>query len=62
MFKQLSSGNLSDEGRENLEQQMDENKQKLSTVKKFLKEVNTFVENVEALEAENRADLLTMFN
>ena len=31
-------------------------------VKKFVKEINTFVEKVEALEAENRADLMTMFN
>jgi hypothetical protein len=41
---------------------MDENKQKVDMVKRFVKDINNFVEKVEALEAENRADLMTMFN
>ena len=41
---------------------MDENKQKVDIVKRFVKDINTFLEKVEALEAENRADLMTMFN
>lgn len=53
---------MSEEGRESLEQQMDENKQKVTIVKKFVKEIHTAVEKIEALEAENRADLMTMFN
>ena len=41
---------------------MDVNKQKVDVVKKFLREVQGFVEKVETLEGENRADLMTMFN
>ena len=41
---------------------MDENKQKVDIVKRFVKDINNFLEKVEALEAENRADLMTMFN
>lgn len=41
---------------------MDENKQKVDIVKRFVKDINTFMEKVEAIEAENRADLMTMFN
>lgn len=40
---------------------MDENKQKVDVVKRFVKDINTFLEKVEALESENRADLMTMF-
>ena len=31
-------------------------------LKKFVKEVNVYLEKVTALEAENRADLMVMFN
>ena len=41
---------------------MDENKQKVDVMKRFVKDINNFVEKVEAIEAENRADLMTMFN
>jgi len=41
---------------------MDENNQKVDVVKKFVKDINVFMEKVEAIEAENRADLMTMFN
>lgn len=64
MFKSMSTGQnpISEEGQAQLEQQMDQNKQKVDVVKRFVKDINTFVEKVEALEAENRADLMTMFN
>ena len=62
MFKSMSGGSISEEGQAHLEQQMDENKQKVDIVKRFVKDINTFVEKVEALEADNRADLMTMFN
>ena len=41
---------------------MDENNQKVDVVKRFVKDINVFMEKVEAIEAENRADLMTMFN
>ena len=62
MFKQMQGGSVSEAGQAHLEQQMDENKQKVDVVKRFVKDINTFFEKVEALEAENRADLMTMFN
>jgi hypothetical protein len=34
----------------------------VDVVKRFVKDINNFVEKVEALESENRADLMTMFN
>lgn len=45
-----------------LEQQMGENLQKVDLLKRFVKEVNSYLEKVSALEAENRADLMVMFN
>ena len=62
MFKQMQGGSVSEAGQAHLEQQMDENKQKVDIVKRFVKDINNFLEKVEALEAENRADLMTMFN
>ncbi|CDW91582.1 UNKNOWN [Stylonychia lemnae] len=62
MFKSMSGQPISEEGQAHLEQQMDENKQKVDIVKRFVKDVNVFMEKVEAIEAENRADLMTMFN
>ncbi len=59
MFKQLKSGGP---GSEDLEQQMGENKQKVDVLKRFVKEVNGYLEKVTALEQENRADLMVMFN
>jgi hypothetical protein len=53
---------ISEEGQAHLEQQMDQNKQKVDVVKRFVKDISNFLEKVEALEAENRADLMTMFN
>lgn len=41
---------------------MGENKQKLDMLKRFVKEVDGYLEKVSALEAENRADLMVMFN
>ena len=41
---------------------MGENKQKLDVLKRFVKDVTIMLEKVSALEAENRADLLVMFN
>jgi len=40
---------------------MNENREKVDVVKRFVREVNVFVEKVEAIEAENRADLMVMF-
>ena len=57
MFKQLKGA-----GVEELEQQMGENKQKVDLLKRFVKEVNGYLEKVSALEQENRADLMVMFN
>ncbi len=34
----------------------------MDVLKKFVKEVNVYLEKVSALEAENRADLMVMFN
>jgi hypothetical protein len=59
MFKQLKSGGP---GSEDLEQQMGENKQKVDVLKRFVKDVNGYLEKVTALEQENRADLMVMFN
>ncbi len=61
MFQSISGANAA-ESQSDLEKQMDENKQKVDMVKKFVKEINTFMEKVEALVEENRADLMTMFN
>ena len=47
---------------QDLEQQMGENKQKGDLLKKLVKDVNIYLEKVTALEAENRADLMVMFN
>jgi phosphoserine aminotransferase len=55
MFKQAK--NTGD-----IEQQMGENQQKVDVLKKFVREVNVYLEKVTALEAENRADLMVMFN
>lgn len=41
---------------------MGENKQKVDVLKKFVKDVNIYLEKVSALEAENRADLMVIFN
>jgi len=41
---------------------MDDHRQKLDVMKRFVKDISNFVEKVEALESENRADLMTMFN
>ena len=41
---------------------MNENLEKFDVLKRFVKDVNNYVEKVEAIEAENRADLMTMFN
>lgn len=41
---------------------MGENKQKVDVLKRFVKEVNGYLEKVSALEAENRADLMVIFN
>jgi hypothetical protein len=41
---------------------MGENQQKLDVLKRFVKEVNGYLEKVTALEQENRADLMVMFN
>lgn len=41
---------------------MGENKQKVDVLKLFVKEVNGYLEKVSALEAENRADLMVIFN
>ncbi len=41
---------------------MGENRLKLDVLKRFVKEVNIYLEKVSALEAENRADLMVMFN
>ena len=41
---------------------MGENQQKVDLLKRFVKEVNSYLEKVSALEAENRADLMVMFN
>jgi glycyl-tRNA synthetase (class II) len=41
---------------------MGENQQKLDMLKRFVKEVNGYLEKVTALESENRADLMVMFN
>ena len=63
MFKNISAGGpLAEEDKDSIEQQMDMNKIKLGVLKKFVKDLKTFVEKVEALETENRADLMTMFN
>jgi hypothetical protein len=40
---------------------MGENQQKLDVLKRFVKEVNGYLEKVSALESENRADLMVMF-
>ena len=55
MFKQAK--NTGD-----IEQQMGENQQKVDVLKKLVREVNVYLEKVTALEAENRADLMVMFN
>lgn len=41
---------------------MEENKQKVDVVKRFVKDVSVFLEKAEAFESENRADLMTMLN
>ena len=41
---------------------MEQNKQKLDVVKRFVKEVALYLDKAEAFEAENRADLMTMLN
>lgn len=41
---------------------MGENQQKVDVLKRFVKEVNSYLEKVTALESENRADLMVMFN
>jgi len=61
MFKSIGGNPISVEGQAHIEQQMDENKQKVDVVKRFVKDINNFLEKVEALESENRADLMTMF-
>jgi DNA-binding ferritin-like protein (Dps family) len=62
MFKEIKDPQISKEVNQELEQQMGENKQKLDVLKRFVKEVNICLEKVSALEGENRADLLVMFN
>ena len=62
MFKEIKDPQISREVNQELEQQMGENKQKLDVLKRFVKEVNICLEKVSALEGENRADLLVMFN
>lgn len=62
MFKSIGANPISVKGQAHLEQQMDENKQKVDVVKRFVKDINNFLEKVEALESENRTDLMTMFN
>lgn len=58
LFKQLKTA----EAGQDLEQQMGENKQKGDLLKRFVREVNVYLEKVSALEAENRADLMVIFN
>jgi hypothetical protein len=41
---------------------MGENKQKVDVLKRFVREVNGYQEKVSALESENRADLMVIFN
>lgn len=38
-----------------------QNREKVDVVKKFVREVDVLLEKVEAVEAENRADLMVMF-
>ena len=45
-----------------IDEQMEQNKQKLDLVKKFVKDVQIYYEKAEAFEQENRADLMTMLN
>lgn len=44
-----------------LEQQLAQNREKVDVVKKFVRDVDVLLEKVEAVEAENRADLMVMF-
>ena len=70
MFKQAAdkhgSSSSSEGGQghqhQDLEQQMGENMQKVDVLKRFVRDVNVYLEKVSALEAENRADLMVMFN
>jgi formyltetrahydrofolate synthetase len=62
MFKQIKDPQISRDVNQDLEQQMGENKQKLDVLKGFVKEINIYLEKVQALEQENRADLMVMFN
>ncbi len=69
MFKQAADkqGSGNSEGGQghqyqDLEQQMGENKQKVDVLKRFVRDVNVYLEKVSALESENRADLMVMFN
>lgn len=41
---------------------MGEHQQKLDVLKRFVKEVNAYLEKVSALDSENRADLMVQFN
>jgi len=55
-------GSISDDGQAQLDEQMQKNLEKVDVVKRFVKDVNIFLEKAEAFEAENRADLMTMLN
>ena len=59
MFKQAKNQGVAEQS---IEQQMGENQQKVDVLKKFVREVNIYLEKVTALESENRADLMVMFN
>ena len=61
MFKSMSTQNPATQVNEQLEQQMLQNREKVDVVKKFVREVDVLLEKVEAVEAENRADLMVMF-
>lgn len=56
------SSPLSNENQANLDEQMEQNKQKVDVVKRFVKDTQIFLEKAEAFESENRADLMTLLN
>ena len=62
MFTQLKNVGGGASAEQDLEQQMGENKQKLDVLKRFVRDINVFLDKVTALESENRADLMVMFN
>ncbi len=55
-------GPIPTDSQAHLDEQMEQNKQKLDVVKRFVKDVQVYLEKAEAFEAENRADLMTMLN